>query len=272
MSAAPRNFRCTTALGAPAMPESRRHLGWLIPILTLVVWEIAVRAGAVSATMVPPPSGVLAAAWRLTSSGELPHHIGVSALRAATGLLIGGGIGFALGLSNGLSRLSEHLLDSTLQLIRNVPNLALIPLAILWLGIGEPARILLVALGVFFPVYINTFHGIRTVDPQLVEMARAYGMNGRDLFWRVVLQAALPSIFVGLRYALGIMWLTLIVAETIAADAGIGRMAMDACEFLLVDIVLLAILIYALFGKFADSAARFLERRSLQWHPAFQNR
>ena len=163
-------------------------------------------------------------------------------------------------LANGLSQRSETGVRSTLQMVRNIPHLALIPLVILWFGIDEEAKIFLVALGVFFPIYINTQHGIRTVDPQLVEMGRTYGMSPATLFWRVILPGALPSIFVGLRYALGIMWLTLIVAETIAASSGIGYMAMQAREFLLVDVVVLSILIYALLGKLADSAARLLER------------
>jgi sulfonate transport system permease protein len=153
---------------------------------------------------------------------------------------------------------------------RTIPHLALIPLVILWFGIDEIAKIFLVALGVFFPIYVNTQHGIRNVDPQLVEMGRTYGMSAPALFWRVLLPGALPSIFVGLRYALGIMWLTLIVAETIAASAGIGYMAMQAREFLLVDVVVLSILISALLGKSADSITRWLERRCLGWHPAFQ--
>ena len=157
-------------------------------------------------------------------------------------------------------------------MIRNIPNLALIPLVILWFGIDESAKLFLTALGVFFPIYINTFHGVRTVDPQLVEMARSYGMSSWDLFRRVILPSALPSIFVGVRYALGIMWLTLIVAETIAANSGIGYMAMHAREFMLVDVVVLAIVIYALLGKLADSSVRFLERLCLAWHPAFHKR
>jgi len=156
-------------------------------------------------------------------------------------------------------------------MVRNIPHLALIPLVILWFGIDEGAKIFLVILGVFFPIYVNTQHGIRSVDPQLVEMGRTYGMSTATLFWRVIMPGALPSIFVGLRYALGIMWLTLIVAETIAASSGIGYMAMQAREFLLVDVVVLSILIYALLGKLADTVARLLERWCLSWHPAFQN-
>ena len=213
---------------------------------------------------------MLEAAWRLTLSGELPENVWVSFLRAIAGLVVGGGIGFAFGLANGLSRLSFGLTDTTLQMVRNVPHLALIPLVIVWFGIEEEAKLFLVALGVFFPVYVNTLHGVRSVDPQLIEMARSYGFDRWRLFRRVILPGALPSIFVGLRFALGVMWLTLIVAETIAAQSGIGYMAMQAREFMQVDVVVLAILIYALLGKLADATARGLERRCLSWHPAFQ--
>ena len=152
--------------------------------------------------------------------------------------------------------MSRDVTDTTLQMIRNVPHLALIPLVILWFGIGEEAKLFLVALGVFFPIYVNTLLGIQSVDPQLIEMGRIYGMRPFELFRRVILPGALPAIFVGLRYGLGIMWLTLIVAETIAASSGLGHMAMEAREFMQIDVVVLAILIYALLGKLADSLAR----------------
>jgi sulfonate transport system permease protein len=155
-------------------------------------------------------------------------------------------------------------------MLRNIPHLSLIPLVILWFGIGEEAKLFLVALGVFFPIYLNTLHGIKTIDPQLLEMGKSYGMTNWMLFRKIIFPGALPSILVGLRFALGIMWLTLIVAETIAAQSGIGYMAMQAREFMQVDVVVLAILIYALLGKLADAAARGLERRCLSWHPAFQ--
>ena len=187
------------------------------------------------------------------------QHVWVSPGARCIGLAIGGGIGFALGLLNGLSRLAEKLLDTTLQMLRNIPHLALIPLVILWFGIDEEAKLFLVAVGVFFPIYLNTFHGIRTVDRGLIEMARIYGLS-RWPVPRVILPGALPSILVGLRYALGIMWLTLIVAETISASSGIGYMTMNAREFLQTDVVVLGILVYALLGKLADSASRALER------------
>ncbi|HYA72399.1 MAG TPA: aliphatic sulfonate ABC transporter permease SsuC [Roseiarcus sp.] len=260
------------SLVPPLRAISERGAGWLLPVAALAAWQGASSLGVVANTIMPSPFAVLAAAWRLTLSGELPQSVGVSFLRALAGLIVGGGVGFALGLANGLSRLSFDLTDSTLQMVRNVPHLALIPLVIVWFGIEEEAKLFLVALGVFFPVYVNTLHGVRSVDPQLVEMARSYGFGGAQLFRRVILPGALPSIFVGLRFALGVMWLTLIVAETIAAQSGIGYMAMQAREFMLVDVVVLAILIYALLGKLADATARALERRCLAWHPAFQSK
>ncbi|MFG1357497.1 aliphatic sulfonate ABC transporter permease SsuC [Xanthobacter pseudotagetidis] len=244
--------------------------GWILPVLLLAGWEAAARLGEIPPTVLPAPSDVAAALWKLTRSGDIFQHIGVSAWRALVGFALGGAIGFALGLANGLSGISRAASDTTLQMVRNIPHLALIPLVILWFGIDEEAKLFLVALGVFFPIYINTLHGIRTVDPQLIEMGRIYGMSRLELFGRVILPGALPSIFVGLRYALGIMWLTLIVAETISASSGLGYLAMQAREFLLIDVVVLSILIYALLGKLADSAARLLERAFLKWHPAFQ--
>jgi sulfonate transport system permease protein len=243
---------------------------WALPIGIVILWQALSAAGLISSRVLPAPTDVLAAGWKLLKSGEFVRNVWVSLWRAIIGFAIGGGIGLAFGLANGLSRRSEQVFDSTLQMVRNIPHLALIPLVILWFGIDEEAKIFLVALGVFFPIYINTQHGIRSVDPQLVEMGRIYGMSPATLFRRVILPGALPSIFVGLRYALGIMWLTLIVAETIAASSGIGYMAMQAREFLLVDVVVLSILIYALLGKLADSTARLLERLCLGWHPAFQ--
>ncbi|HEY9605256.1 MAG TPA: ABC transporter permease subunit, partial [Allocoleopsis sp.] len=161
-------------------------------------------------------------------------------------------------------------LDTSVQMIRNIPHLALIPLVILWFGIGDEARLFLVALGVFFPIYINTFYGIRAVEPGLIEMGKVYGLNQTGLLWQIILPGAMPSILVGVRYALGIMWITLIVAETIAADSGIGYMAMNAREFMQTDVVVLSILMYAILGKLADAGARLLEAKWLSWHPNYQ--
>ncbi len=190
--------------------------------------------------------------------------------RAILSFAIGGGLGLALGLLNGTFKTAEILLDTTLQMIRNIPALALIPLVILWFGIDESAKLFLVAIGVFFPVYLNTFHGIRSVDKGLIEMARSYGLSGWPLYRDVILPGAMPSILVGVRFSLGLVWVLLIVAETISAQAGIGYMTMNAREFLQTDVVLVGILMYALLGKLADVLSRSLERYWLRWHPGYQ--
>lgn len=263
--------------GGPSRPDRLHRLPrpatlapWLVPLGILLGWEIASLAGWLSTRVLPEPLAVFKAFWALLLSGEIAKHVAVSARRALTGLAIGGGLGLALGLLNGTFRRAETLLDSTLQMVRNIPPLALIPLVILWFGIDESAKLFLVALGVFFPVYLNTFHGIRSVDAGLIEMARSYGLSGWALHRHVILPGALPSILVGLRFSLGLMWVLLIVAETISSQAGIGYMTMNAREFLQTDVVLVGILLYALLGKLADLLAKVLERRWLRWHPSHQ--
>jgi sulfonate transport system permease protein len=247
----------------------RAFLPWLVPIATIIIWQILSQRGVISAKVLPAPLEVLQVGIKLTQSGELVKHLAISGTRALVGFAIGGGIGFLFGLINGSFAIAETLLDTSLQMLRNIPHLALIPLVILWFGIGEEAKIFLVIIGVMFPIYLNTYHGIRTVDAGLIEMGRVYGLNPLQIFWKIVLPGALPSVLIGVRFALGIMWLTLIVAETIASDSGIGYLAMNAREFLQTDVVVFAILLYALLGKLADVAARFLESILLQWHPSY---
>lgn len=243
---------------------------WIVPMLILAIWQIASQTGWLQSRVLPAPWDVVKAFYTLSASGELWLHVKVSAGRALLGLLVGGGLGLLLGLLNGSSKLAATLLDSTLQMIRNIPALALIPLVILWFGIDETAKLFLVAVGVFFPMYINTFHGIRSIDPQLIEMGKSYGLTRWQLYRDVILPGALPSILVGLRFSLGLVWVLLIVAETISAQAGIGYMTMNAREFLQTDIVLVGILLYAFLGKLADILARLLERFLLRWHTGYQ--
>src|SRR6478752_5081472 len=234
-------------------------LPWLVPIVIFSVWQLAAELGWLSIRIMPAPSAVLLAGWKLALSGELFEHVRISFLRAISGFAIGGGAGILLGLLNGISRKAETLLDTTLQMIRNIPPLATIPLVILWFGIDEAAKLFLVSFGVFFPLYINTYHGIRSVDPGLLEMARSYGLKGWPLYRDVILPGAMPSILVGVRFGLGFMWVLLIVAEHVSSSTGIGYMTMNAREFLQTDIVVLGILLYAILGKVADVAARHLE-------------
>jgi len=252
-------------------PSWHALIQWIVPISLIAAWQLLCSIGYLSDRVLPAPSDVVAAAWGLLRSGELVRNIWVSFWRAIVGLAIGGSIGFVLGLANGLSRRSELVLDSTLQMVRNIPHLALIPLVILWFGIDESAKLFLIAVSVFFPIYLNTFHGIRNVDPGLIEMGRTYGLNRWQLYTQVILPGALSSILVGLRFSLGLMWVILIVAETISAQAGIGYLTMNAREFLQTDIVLVGILLYAILGKLADLFARGLEHYWLRWHPGYQS-
>lgn len=245
-------------------------LPWLVPLLLIAGWELAARVGWLSSRILPEPFAVGRAAWSLTVSGELWKHVSVSAWRAISGFVVGGGCGLLLGLLTGTFKTAETLLDTTIQMIRNIPALALIPLVILWFGIDESSKLFLVSIGVFFPIYLNTFHGIRSVDKGLIEMAKSYGLSGWPLYRDVILPGALPSILVGVRFSLGLVWVLLIVAETISAQAGIGYMTMNAREFLQTDVVLVGILLYALLGKLADMLARGLERYWLRWHPGYQ--
>jgi sulfonate transport system permease protein len=241
-------------------------LVWIIPILFVIGWQLFG-----SPDTIPTPMQVLAGSKRLYLDGTLMDTIWISTKRAFIGFFIGGVIGFLLGLLNGLSPLMSRLLDTSIQMIRTIPHLALIPLVILWFGVDESGKLFLVALGVAFPIYLNTYHGIRNVDKGLIEMGKAYGLKGISLFWQVLLPGALPSILVGVRYALGIMWMSLIVAETIASDSGIGYMATSAREFMQMDIVLLSIILYAFLGKLSDFIASLLEKKWLRWHPNFSN-
>jgi len=251
-------------------PRLERWRPWIVPVLIVTIWQISAHFGWLSSRILPEPWNVLKATWTLAASGELWTHVKTSTWRALSGFAIGGGLGLLLGLLTGSFRRAETLLDTTLQMIRNIPPLALIPLVILWFGIDETAKLFLVSLGVFFPVYINTFHGIRSVDRGLIEMAQSYGLSGFALYREVILPGALPSILVGVRFSLGLMWVILIVAETISAQAGIGYMTMNAREFLQTDVVLVGILLYALLGKLADWLAKGLERYWLRWHPGYQ--
>jgi sulfonate transport system permease protein len=258
------------ARGGFVAAHRHRVLPWVVPVAVIALWQLASQAGWLSTRVLPEPWAVIKAFWSLTLSGEIGKHVAVSTWRALVGFAIGGSLGLVLGLLTGTFRIAETLLDTTLQMVRNIPALALIPLVILWFGIDEWAKLFLVALGVFFPIYLNTFHGIRSVDKGLIEMARSYGLSGWKLYTQVILPGSVASILVGVRFSLGLMWVLLIVAETISAQAGIGYMTMNAREFLQTDVVLVGILLYAMLGKLADLAAKGLEHWWLRWHPGYQ--
>lgn len=243
----------------------KNSLPWLIPFFLMLIWQVACNASWVNETLLPSPIDVVTNGVKLFKKGELQENMSISLYRATAGLLIGGGLGFILGFINGVSHTARLLFDSTIQMLRNIPHLALIPLIILWLGIGESAKISLVALGCLFPMYINTYHGITSVDPKLIEMGKSYELSKKDLFTKIIFPGALPTILMGLRYALGVMWTSLIVAETISASSGIGYMSTNAEQFLDMKTIILCILIYALLGKLSDFIAKNFEDIFLNW-------
>ncbi|MFC6259773.1 ABC transporter permease subunit [Levilactobacillus fujinensis] len=246
-------------------PSLKGVLPFILPVAVILFWQLSSHLGWLSSSILPSPWAVFQDGIALTKSGELPKNLSISLYRATLGLLIGGGLGLVLGILNGTSNLCRLLFDSSIQMVRNIPHLALIPLIILWLGINESAKISLVAIGTMFPVYINTFTGIRAVDPDLLEMGKSYNLSKRDLFSKIILPAALPQVLVGVRYALGVMWTTLIVAETISASSGIGYMATNAEDFVDMQTVVLCIVIYAILGKISDLVAKSLEALLLNW-------
>lgn len=244
-------------------------ISWIAPVLLVLIWEALARFGYIAPYVLPAPSKVVATGFKLATSGTLIYDLLVSLARAAIGFVIGGSIGFLLGTLVGFSRLAEAFIDRSVQMVRAIPFLAVLPLVIVWFGVGEAQKIFLVALGVGFPIYINTTLGIRQVDPKLVELGRVQGLTTSELIRRIILPGAMPSILTGVRFSLATAWLALVVAETIGAQAGLGFLAMDAREFLRTDVIVLTIVIYALIGVVADVIARRLERTILTWHPNF---
>lgn len=246
-----------------ARPRRWRRL--VSPVALVVAWEGASRIGLLPEEKLSSLSQVLRTAWRLARDGTLAAHLLDSVARAGTGLAIGAGLALVLGSVAGLLRLGDDLIDPPVQMARMLPHLALVPLLIIWVGIGESLKITLVSLGSFFPVYFNTYAGIRNIDERLVEAARTCGLGRLARMRHVVLPGALPSIFVGLRLAIGAAWLSLVVGETVATQNGIGFLMMEAREFNQTDVVVVGLLVYALLGLVSDVVLRILERRTLAW-------
>jgi sulfonate transport system permease protein len=241
-------------------------------VVLLALWQTASMAGLISPRVLAPPSAILTAAWTIILDGTLPYNLLVSLARVVTGLAIALGLGIPLALLAGLSRAGEDAVDAPLQMARTLPHLALVPLFILWFGIGETPKVALVVLGSIFPIYLNLYAAIRGVDPKLVEAGRTLGLSRLAMIRHVILPGAMPGFLVGLRYAVGIAWLSLVVGEQINADSGIGYMMMDARDFLRTDIILVGLLTYALLGLLGDQGVRLIERRVLSWRPMLGGR
>jgi sulfonate transport system permease protein len=251
--------------------KSRQWLRVLSPLTLLVLWQICSATGLIASHTLASPTQVIASFWQLAADGELQQHLLVSLGRVAKGMALAVLIGGSLALVSGLSRLGEYIVDAPMQMLRTLPVLALIPFFIIWFGIGEVPKVALVTVAAVFPIYLTLYSGIRGVDHKLVEMAKVVGLSRAALIRHVILPAALPTAFVGLRYSLGISWLILVAAEQVNATSGIGFLMNDARDFMRTDVMVVGLLIYALLGLAVDIFVRWLERRFLAWRPTFVN-
>lgn len=238
------------------------------PVFLVCCWQAARSSGFLSTRLVSSPAQIAVTGWALTRDGTLPYNLGVSLLRAASGLGLALTLGILLALISGLSKAGEDIVDAPLQILRTLPALALVPLFILWFGIGETPKILLVALGAIFPIYLNLHSGIRSIDPKLLEMGSTLGLSRWQTIRDIFLLGALPDFLTGLRYAVGVSWMMLAVAEQVNAESGIGHMMMDAQDFMRTDIILVGLLVYGVLGLLSDQIIRFLEAIFLAWRPS----
>ncbi|MFC7620889.1 ABC transporter permease [Microlunatus sp. GCM10028923] len=251
-----------------AVPRWLRRISG--PALLLILWAVSSQLGLLNRDLFPPPDQVAWAAIELTLSGQLPTHVGWSMLRVLQGSVLGIVLGVAVALAAGLTRIGEDLVDSTMQVLKAVPNFALTPLLIIWMGIGEEPKVLLITLGVAIAIYINTYGGIRAVDQQLVEMAQTVGVSRVTLISQVILPGAMPGFLVGLRLGLSSAWLSLIFAETINTTRGIGFLMSRAQTLLQFDVSVLIIILYAVFGLLSYAFVRLLEWQLLSWRNGFR--
>ncbi|GCB51805.1 ABC transporter permease [Streptomyces sp. NL15-2K] len=242
------------------------------PLLLLALWQLLSSTGVLTPDVLASPGRIAEVGRDLIADGSLPSAMGTSLRRVAAGLLLGTVVGTGLALVSGLFRKGEDLVDAPVQMLRTVPFVGLIPLLIIWFGIGEAPKIAIITLGVTFPLYLNVYAGIRGVDAQLIEAGESLGLSRWGLVRHVVLPGALPGAMTGLRYSLGIAWLALVFAEQVNADSGIGFLMVQARDFLRTDVIVVCLIVYAFLGLLADFVVRSLERLLLQWRPTFTGR
>ncbi|WP_406457253.1 ABC transporter permease [Streptomyces sp. NBC_00876] len=235
------------------------------PVLLLVLWWVASATGLLTPDVLASPAEVVRAVGELWINGQLPDALTTSLTRSGLGLLIGLAAGLTLGITTGFTRLGDELLDSSLQTLRTIPFLSLVPLFMVWFGINETAKILLIAVATTFPMYVSTSSGVRNTDPKLIEAMRSFGMGRLALVREVVLPGALPSLLAGLRLSMTLSVIALIAAEEINATAGIGYLMSQAQSYARTDILAVCILVYGLLGLAADILVRLLERLLMPW-------
>ncbi|MNO23146.1 putative aliphatic sulfonates transport permease protein SsuC [compost metagenome] len=249
---------------------SKTIRGILLPLIVLLSWQLASMQGLISDQLFPAPLTILDEFFHLIRTGELFPHLKISFIRAALGFLIGGGAGLLLGILVGMFRKIEETVDPSVQMLRTIPLLAVTPLFILWFGFGELSKVLLISLGSFFPMYVNTFLGVRNVDAKLIEVSRVLEFSRLKQVTRLILPSALPNVLLGLRLSLSVAWLVLVVAELMGADEGIGYLIQDARSFMQTDVVFVGIGIFAAIGKLSDSIVKWFEDRLLRWRDSYR--
>ena len=273
-----------TTLAAPSRPALtasvedvrpvRRRLGPGTPIrfggligiaVLLAAWVVGSATGLLDERNLSAPWTVVETAGTLIENGRLQESLVTSGIRAALGLALGVVVGAVLAVISGLSRVGESLIDGPIQVKRSIPTLALIPLLILWLGIGEPMKVITIALAVFVPIYIHTHNGLRSIEGRYAELAETLGVTRPEFIRHVVLPGAMPGFLLGLRFAVTSSLLALVVVEVINATSGIGHMITLASNYGQTDIIVVGLVVYALLGVTADSAVRLIERKALSW-------
>ncbi|CDG82350.1 ABC transporter permease [Janthinobacterium agaricidamnosum] len=263
------------ATAARSVPNKRQALLSAVlrrtvsPLLLLLAWELASRSGVLPERVLAAPSQILATMGELIWSGEIGGNVLVSLRRVVIGLAVSLSLGTGLALVAGLSRRGEVAVDSPMQMARTLPFLGLVPLFILWFGIGEFTKIALIAFATTFPMYLTLYSGIRGIDAKLVEAARLFGLSYPQLIVHVILPGALPSFLVGLRYSLGVSWLSLVAVEQINATAGLGYLINNARDFMRTDVIVVCLLVYSVLGLVTDLLVRTIEHYALAWRPSF---
>lgn len=247
----------------PKVPKASVRV--LSPLIAVLAWQLLSVLGLIPERILPAPTTILAAGWEVLTDGTLAVALATSTQRVITGFLIGAVAGIGLGLLVGVSSFFDAALDPLLQAVRALPHLGLVPLFIIWFGIGELPKVLLIALGVLFPLYLNTASGFRQADPKLLETARVLGFGFSQRVRTVILPSAAPALFVGLRQASASAWLTLIVAEQVNANQGLGFMINNARDFYRTDVVIFGLIIYATLGLLTDALIRRWEKHVFRY-------
>lgn len=261
-----------TTVGETAGRQRRlrlpRGLERLLGVITFfAIWQIASSAGWLSPKVLAGPNTVLTVGWDMARDGSLGDALWASLKRVLWGMGLGIPIGALLALAAGLTRVGDDVIDANVQMLRFVPIIGLQPLLILWLGIGETAKISLIVLGVAFPVYVNTYAAIKSLNPGFLELSSVVGLSRTKLITKIVLPGALPGFLVGLRMATGVAWLLLVFAEQINAHSGLGYLMIRAQTFFQTDVIVVCLIVYAVLGLISDGIVRALERRLLRWQP-----